>query len=523
MATPGYISLQFNATYLGDYRVCWRLGPVGPYTCFTINCGSLGLCTAYITPLNFPINTCDTVNYNGYVQASCENPASTDGAVFWSVDYEPEPACKPWEITCLGSVTASTFEIEVKTSGQLAFIPTNITSQAFECLCGLDPLWNANSQYNQNLTISPWGNTLTEIMAWDPLTQSASSQPWIPGTIFCGRFIGDGAWQNQITQIVQDPCGVTGNYSPAASSAQFGSQCIYKPIITISSPPPGGTQATAEAVMGFGGLLPSNLTMIITNPGNIAGTPGTYTVWNTNPANGRGRNLFQVVVGPSGFVTSVTPIRIPYGYGFSSQSEFISFAPATIGGVQGVLVEKPPGINSTDYGQVIDVVITNQGSGYVSTPTVSFVTANCYNPLSVNVSIAVNSTTGGIGPCPSFTPGDGCGIPSDQQAVVVPSLPIGSTFTLCYPFDVTTPPWNLDENDWSINDDSDKCCYDCVKINIVSTPQNPNPQIVYTDCNTQNVTVFTMSSNFVQLNCVVRNSWVSTSSDTAFYITGNCI
>jgi hypothetical protein len=555
MPTTGYIQLQFNATYLGDYRVCWRAGTVGPRTCFTVNCGSLGLCTVYITPVSFPTDTCNgTINYNGYVQASCEDPNDTEGAVFWNIDYDVVTDCNPWEITCLGVTTLGSFDLDITASGALAFNVANIggSSAGRECLCSLNPKWNAVgtlltpqpggvscSTYNTDLQISPWGSSAINIQAWDSANQTAGNYHWNPGTLFCGRFEGGGVFTTGIGNTSCDACGYY-NSIIASNSAAFGLHCIYKPIISISAPPPGGTQAVAEAIMGLGGI-PTNVPITVVTPGT-GGVDGTYYAWNasTNLAQApgsllkpRGKGYFKVeVVGNK--IASVTPCNTllcqpggtpARGFYFSSQAEDIIFNPADIGGVVGGLCQKPAGPLTSDWGYIIGVEIINPGSGYLAPPVVNVITTGytCSTALNgIVYDVDVSTTPGGTGPCPPFTPGEGCGTYPGNVSPTIPALPVGTTFNLCYPSNSETPPWTLDENDWQINTDPNECCYDCVDIFVQSTPANPTPQLVYTDFSTQNVTVFTMTSGTAAIAGVVNSSWASTSSDTIFTITGPC-
>lgn len=552
MPTTGYIQLQFNATYLGDYRVCWRVGNVGAYTCFTVNCGSLGLCSVYITPVSFPTNACDgTLNYNGYVQASCEDPNDTSGAVFWNIDYDLVTDCNPWEITCLGVTTLGSFDLEISANGTLGFNINNLatTSGGRECLCGLNPKWNAVgtavtpaanscSNYNTDLQISPWGSSAINIQAWNSAAQTAGNYHWTPGTLFCGLFQGGLNMSTQIGNTSCDACGFYDNILSSSSSG-YGFHCIYKPIVTISAPAPGGTQATAEAIMGLGGI-PTNVPISVINPGG-GGVDGTYYAWNISTNLGlapgsipkpRGKGYFKVeVVGNK--ISSVTPCNTllcqpngtpARGFYFSSLAEDIIFNPADIGGVTGALCQKPAGPLTTDWGYIIGVEITNPGSNYIVPPVVNVVTTGytCSTALNGLVySVGITTTPGGTGPCPPFLPGDGCGTYPGNVSPTIPALPAGTTFTLCYPSNVPNPPWTINDS-WEIDNDTDACCYDCVDILVQSTPANPTPQLVYTDFSTQNVNVFTMVSGSAVIAGVVNGSWASTSSDTIFTITGPC-
>lgn len=518
MPTTGYIQLQFNATYLGDYRVCWRAGNSGPYTCFTVNCGALGLCTVYITPISFPSNVCDStvLNYNGYVQAVCEDPNTTDGAVFWNIQYEPQNDCAPWEITCLGVTTMSSIDIQVTASGSTGFITGNL---ARECLCNLGPHWNATQVYNQNLLIPPYATNNTSV---NTINTSVGTVNWAPGTIFCGKFSGGSNFPTIVNSIVKTPCGPD---NPAINNTQFGPECVFKPIITISAPPPGGTQATAEAIMGMGGVT-SSATIVITNQGS-GGTPGVYTAQNQNVANWRGKNWFKVTVNGSGVVSSIVPLNPPQaslrGYYFAEgANEYFTFNPSDIGNCSNVLAYKAAGVNSTDWGKVVGVLITNQGSGYLSTPTISIVTTNCSNAFGTNISLQITSNPGGLGPCSPFVPGQGCGSYPGNIPPTIPALPAGTTLTLCYPSSMEYPDWAINDS-WEVNSNSDNCCYDCVSLIVEGTPANPTPQITYTDCESHNVIVTTIPAAGLIIPCVVNGSWASTKTDTTFTVTGTCI
>lgn len=539
MPTPGYIALQFNATYLGDYRICWRVN-TGSYSCFTMNCGSIGACTAYITPVSFPTDTCDTDSYNGYVQAACEDPNTLDGAVMWDIDYATIQACVPWEYSCLGTnVTNSSFNIDITGSGQLAFQTANILGNVAgrTCLCdssGLGPpLLRLTNTWNTNLAISPWvSNDLTKVQAWDPVTQNSGDYHWTPGTIFCGLFQGciqlaSYNYQND------DPC-----VDYQTSNINLGAFCILKPIVLIS-PPSVGTQATAECVMGMGGLLPT-AAITITNPGS-GGTPNqTYYAWNiaatgvTNPCismnnlGQKGRNYFRVQTGSTGAVTSITPCNnincdpsqpAVYGYNFSGQIERIIFDPATIGNCVNVEGRTAGTFFDVDLGTILDVVITNPGSGYTSLPTVSIVSQNCSNALSgistPQFTVSSSSTTG---PCPSFVPNSACGTYPNNAYPTIPSMPIGTEFNICYPNNVTPPA----AVGWDIQKDTDGCCYDCVTLSVGTTNANPNPKVVYTDCDGKIIRVETITSSPFAINCVVNDSWASDASDTTFQVIGPC-
>ena len=111
------ITVDFTANYAGDHRVCWRiLGSVGPYDCSTVvNCtGGATTCQAIF---NADVNTtsCDgTVTFEGYVQAACEDIASLNGRLAFTVDFIPTVICKRNVVTC---ETVSIESITLDTAG----------------------------------------------------------------------------------------------------------------------------------------------------------------------------------------------------------------------------------------------------------------------------------------------------------------------------------------------------------------------------------------------------------------------
>jgi hypothetical protein len=98
------ITVDFQANYTGNHRVCWRVqGSGDPYDCNTsVSCvGGGAVCQAVFTvPLNS--TSCDgDVIIEGYVQAECEDVLSTNGRVpFVTNPFTPTPTCIRHEITC---------------------------------------------------------------------------------------------------------------------------------------------------------------------------------------------------------------------------------------------------------------------------------------------------------------------------------------------------------------------------------------------------------------------------------------
>jgi hypothetical protein len=69
--------------------------------------------------------TCDTVQYEGYVQPTCFDEVSMDGRVPFSSDFVPDPVCKKWVITCNDGPVAA-INVQNGGSGYTASFPVAI-------------------------------------------------------------------------------------------------------------------------------------------------------------------------------------------------------------------------------------------------------------------------------------------------------------------------------------------------------------------------------------------------------------
>jgi len=52
--------------------------------------------------------TCEQIDYEGYVQAACEDEASLIGRIAFTASFIPAPACKRYEVTCENSPVLDT-------------------------------------------------------------------------------------------------------------------------------------------------------------------------------------------------------------------------------------------------------------------------------------------------------------------------------------------------------------------------------------------------------------------------------
>jgi hypothetical protein len=100
------LTVDFISEFAGNHRICWRIG-AGLYDCATIvPCTGNGTACAALIVLNLEDNSCDEVEFNGYVQAQCHDISSLEGRIPFDITFTPSPACDYWKFSCTGSVVA---------------------------------------------------------------------------------------------------------------------------------------------------------------------------------------------------------------------------------------------------------------------------------------------------------------------------------------------------------------------------------------------------------------------------------
>jgi len=117
------ITVNFTANYTGQHRICWRLGSSGPYDCTTLISTTAGMNYSVIIPVTVDNETCSSVGFEGYVQATCEDESSSSGRIPFSVTFTPSPDCLPIDISCT-AVGILEFEMVNNGSGYNAGAPT---------------------------------------------------------------------------------------------------------------------------------------------------------------------------------------------------------------------------------------------------------------------------------------------------------------------------------------------------------------------------------------------------------------
>jgi len=102
----GNIVVNFTSNYNGCHRVCYRQGGTGAYTCTscspcTVNCAGGGSPCSTSIPITVDNASCAPIDFDGYVQACCEDSASLVGRIPFTAVFVPTGACYSYNITCV--------------------------------------------------------------------------------------------------------------------------------------------------------------------------------------------------------------------------------------------------------------------------------------------------------------------------------------------------------------------------------------------------------------------------------------
>lgn len=107
----GNIVVNFTSNYNGCHRVCYRQGGTGAYTCTscapcTVNCLGNGSPCSTTIPIIVDNTSCDPIDFDGYVQACCEDITSMVGRIPFSTVFNPTASCTAYEVICTtGEIT----------------------------------------------------------------------------------------------------------------------------------------------------------------------------------------------------------------------------------------------------------------------------------------------------------------------------------------------------------------------------------------------------------------------------------
>ena len=102
----GALTISWTNQYVGNHRICYRqvTAPPSAFVCINnIPCPNPpGSANTYTIPVVVDNDTCNPVEWEVYVQASCEEEASANGRVYVAPnpEFTPDPTCLAQQFTC---------------------------------------------------------------------------------------------------------------------------------------------------------------------------------------------------------------------------------------------------------------------------------------------------------------------------------------------------------------------------------------------------------------------------------------
>jgi len=102
----GALTITWTNQYVGNHRICYRqvTAPPSAFVCINnIPCPNPpGTVNTYTIPVVVDNDSCNPVEWEVYVQASCEDEASANGRVYVSPnpEFTPDPTCLAQSFTC---------------------------------------------------------------------------------------------------------------------------------------------------------------------------------------------------------------------------------------------------------------------------------------------------------------------------------------------------------------------------------------------------------------------------------------
>jgi fibronectin-binding autotransporter adhesin len=204
--------------------------------------------------------------------------------------------------------------------------------------------------------------------------------------------------------------GKLSSISPILSGSGYTSA----PLVAISPPSFGGTQAKAIAILGSGAQVGQVVSYTITDPGSGY----TFTPIITVDPVQVDATASSTLVGTS--IGSIAPTAFGNGY---TSAPLVTIAPPPLGGTQAKATAILGTVGAGTGGQVVGYSITDPGSGYTTAPTITVVSsASIYGS---NLTVWSGIAT------PSFKRRAVAGVPTilNGQVLAIPLTTLGTGYT----------------------------------------------------------------------------------------------
>ena len=135
--TPQITSSTLDPGFI-CHRICYRQNGTGDYCCVEdVSDSVAGIPKGFsivvdgtspqpcLTVPDLNLESCLVTEYDGYVQACCEDALSTSGRVYWTTDFAPDPSCVN-KLTCCQSVRGLDSSWFVITNPGTGYPPSNV-------------------------------------------------------------------------------------------------------------------------------------------------------------------------------------------------------------------------------------------------------------------------------------------------------------------------------------------------------------------------------------------------------------
>jgi hypothetical protein len=106
------LDINFISNYVGQHRICYRIAPAISYDCTnSVICTGGGASCSISIPITVDNESCNSVTYEGYVQAACQDISSLVDRIPFSITFVPNPTCDSYRVTCTNVEVASVTRI----------------------------------------------------------------------------------------------------------------------------------------------------------------------------------------------------------------------------------------------------------------------------------------------------------------------------------------------------------------------------------------------------------------------------
>lgn len=247
---PGLLTINFTGNNPTGNRIAYKLTTDPPGVYNYVNSMCMGACSEAI-PILLDDLTCDTVSYEGYVQALCQDISSLLGRVPFLITFTPAEPCYSERLRCN---EVGVQELTITNIGNGYAVPPAAAPA---------------------ITFSSGAATADAYIADDGVKTLSLLVPavgaYIDGTYYvgCSGTTGGGDWANTFLTVVVSGGAITSITPTTPLNTSVGSGYVVGDDVTLTGVAglPAGSTANVDSIYPTGTLLETAIT-----------NAGTYTV-----------------------------------------------------------------------------------------------------------------------------------------------------------------------------------------------------------------------------------------------------